>query len=974
MMSATTIPKQAPLKPRFSLTLKLFASFLAISLVPLGVVLFLNMQATRTSLDAVAYKSLFASASHTALRLNGFIKSHLDVIHTEAQLPILSEFLNLPPEQQKSTASKTRLNSTLTSLVKKKQFFLSSYALLDISGKNIFDTDYTNIGADLSHRSYFQQVLETGLPFVSDVEFNQNTGEAFLYFSSPVRDSKGSLGGVLRARYSAAILQQLIIHDTGLVGPSSFGMLVNSNHLILAYGVFSHGGAEKMVFNPIVNIPKDKVKELQLRRLFPPDSKKKNPLNIPTLEKGLLTADSLHPYFTSVLPSTGDRVFAAAITRMEQEPWLVAFFQPRDAFLAPAEERMKETLVLAIIIFALVSIAALVWADYISRPIRELTKVAERITQGDLSAVYTVQTNDEIGVLANTFNFMTRRLRRRIEIESLISSISRKFIYIDSANMELAIDQALETIGNFAGVDRCVLFLATSSDCSRLQIANDWPRHDILTVPEKLRTFFSEEHPKCMHLLKHEEHISIIDTKQSTDSSVRFWQDRGARSVYYIALMRAGMVCGFVGFETINEPRDWLPVDTYLLRMTGEIISSTLERQRAEKDKEKVEEQLRHSAKMEAVGTLAGGIAHDFNNLLQGISGYIQLLLIKKTQQDKDRVYLEKASQAATRAAELVQRLLTLSRKSDAKLKPVNINDVITNSVDLLERTIPKMVAITSHLASDLSLVQADAIQIEQVVVNLANNAVDAMTGSGSLVIETENFIVHTTYHNSHIELQPGEYSLIQISDNGKGMDDRTHRRIFEPFFTTKKVGKGTGLGLATVYNIIKDHKGHIVCYTEPGQGTTFKIYLPAANTLVATEKSKEAYKIIPSGKEFILLVDDEKDILDTTERFLTELGYTVYTASSAEEALNFYQTKKAAISLVIMDLGMPGMGGEKGLEKLIKCNSNLKIIIVSGYSAHKIAKNPEHFGAIRFVGKPYNFKQLACTIREVLEKEKQEG
>jgi len=400
------------------------------------------------------------------------------------------------------------------------------------------------------------------------------------------------------------------------------------------------------------------------------------------------------------------------------------------------------------------------------------------------------------------------------------------------------------------------------------------------------------------------------------------------------------------------------------------VISDISNLRQAEEEKSLLEDQLRHSQKMEAVGTLAGGIAHDFNNILQAMSGYIQLLLMKKDKDDPDRKYLTKIDQSTIRATELVRRLLTFSRKSETRFQPVNLNLVIANTVHFLEQTIPRMIQIEMHPASDLPGIYADPSQIEQIIINIAANAFDAMPEGGRLLFETESISFKEEYRDKYLELKSGDYVLLKISDTGQGMDEEIQKHIFEPFFTTKEIGKGTGLGLATVYGIVKSHNGRIACYSEPGLGTTFKIYLPVRynqKAEVSYPDKKNEYKI-KNGKETILAVDDEDTILDMAQEMLEEHGYTVIKAHNGEEAVEIYRSKTESVDLVIMDLGMPGMGGEKSLKELLKINSGAKIIVASGYAAHKMAANPLKYGAAEFISKPYHINIMLQKIRDVLD------
>ena len=377
--------------------------------------------------------------------------------------------------------------------------------------------------------------------------------------------------------------------------------------------------------------------------------------------------------------------------------------------------------------------------------------------------------------------------------------------------------------------------------------------------------------------------------------------------------------------------------------------------------------QLHQSQKMEAVGTLAGGVAHDFNNLLQAINGYTQLLLMEKSGNDPDCRSLKAIEKAGLRASDLVRQLLQFSRKADSERNPVDLNQEIGQTKMILERTIPKMVRIETHLDDRLWTIIADEVQIEQILLNLGKNAADAMPDGGKLIIETENVVLDENNINKHLGAKAGRYVLLTVSDIGHGIDPETVEHIFDPFFTTKEIGKGTGLGLASVYGIVKSHGGYITCYSEVGQGTTFNIYFPARQQ-PAVEKTKDIDSQSKShGTETILLVDDEQAIRGFAQQALMKFGYRILTASTGEEALEVYQSKSNEIDLVITDIGMPGMGGHKALKELLKINPAVKIIIASGYSINGQVKKSMKAGARGYVGKPYQLADLLNTVREVL-------
>ncbi|MEW6114315.1 MAG: ATP-binding protein, partial [Thermodesulfobacteriota bacterium] len=379
-----------------------------------------------------------------------------------------------------------------------------------------------------------------------------------------------------------------------------------------------------------------------------------------------------------------------------------------------------------------------------------------------------------------------------------------------------------------------------------------------------------------------------------------------------------------------------------------------------------LQEQLVRAQKMEAVGNLAGGIAHDFNNILQVVMGYTELLQTDKSEDNPDRADLERIRDAAKKGADLVKRLLTVSRKVEPEFRPTNLNQLVDNLEKLLTRTIPRTIAIQQRLQDGLRPVNADPAQIEQVLLNLTINARDAMPDGGTLTIETANVELDQEYCETHLEVSPGRYVLLTVSDSGLGIDKQTLARIFEPFFTTKKAGEGTGLGLAMVYGIVKQHGGQITCYSEPGRGTTFRIYLPTLET--ETELSAPEQTVSPQGgTETILLVDDEEHIRDLGERILARSGYTVITAANGREALDLYK-KYDEISLTILDVIMPEMDGTQCLKEILRLDPAARVLMASGYSPNGQTKETLELGAKGFVTKPYDAKQLLRLVREVLD------
>jgi two-component system cell cycle sensor histidine kinase/response regulator CckA len=380
-----------------------------------------------------------------------------------------------------------------------------------------------------------------------------------------------------------------------------------------------------------------------------------------------------------------------------------------------------------------------------------------------------------------------------------------------------------------------------------------------------------------------------------------------------------------------------------------------------------LEQQLRHSQKMEAVGTLAGGIAHDFNNLLQIVVGYGELL---STQIDKTAPCysdLEIILKAGYRGADLVKSILAFSREAEAAFQPVNLNHEVKHAHKLLLRTIPRMIDIEMHLAGNLKTVRSDPTQIEQILLNLAVNSRDAMPDGGKLIIETENVFLDEDYCLRQLEVTPGNYVRITVSDTGCGMEREVVERIFEPFYTTKKAGEGTGLGLSMVFGIVKSHGGHINCYSEPGVGTTFKIDIPVLDDEIESDVS-ETKEMPALGTETILVVDDEENIRELARRCLTPTGYQIMTAGNGLHALEVYREKQSDISLVILDLIMPEMGGIECLGELLKIDPNVKVLVTSGFSSDGPTREIIKTRAKGFIDKPFRTKEMLKTIRRVLD------
>jgi two-component system cell cycle sensor histidine kinase/response regulator CckA len=385
-------------------------------------------------------------------------------------------------------------------------------------------------------------------------------------------------------------------------------------------------------------------------------------------------------------------------------------------------------------------------------------------------------------------------------------------------------------------------------------------------------------------------------------------------------------------------------------------------------ERKQLEEQLRQSQKMEAVGRLAGGVAHDFNNLLTIISGYSDLLLDTPPLQERSRAHVEEIKKAGNRAATLTRQLLAFSRSQVLAPQVLDLNAVVTNVDKMLRRLIGEDVDLVTILGEKLGSVRADPGQIEQVIMNLAVNARDAMPQGGKLTIETSNVALDAAYARTHMTVMPGEYIMLAVSDTGIGMDAQTQAHIFEPFFTTKEKGKGTGLGLATVYGIIKQSGGYIWVYSEPGLGATFKVYLPRVERPSGEVGQGTAAESPAKGHETILLVEDEPALRAMVRNVLESKGYKVLEARHGEDALMVSELHRGPIDLLLTDVVMPGMSGRELAEHLVSADKNTKVLYMSGYTDDAIVHHGVLGSDMAFLQKPFSPDSVVRKVREVLD------
>lgn len=485
---------------------------------------------------------------------------------------------------------------------------------------------------------------------------------------------------------------------------------------------------------------------------------------------------------------------------------------------------------------------------------------------------------------------------------------------------------------------------------------------------------FKTVNPSMARTLGYDSPEELISTVTDVDSQL--FVDPEVAAQVSNTLAAEGVIQG-VEVEAYRKDGEkiWLSLNIRLVRdENGKVlfregsIEDVSGRKRGESERKQLEDQLRQSQKMEAIGQLAGGVAHDFNNLLTAINGYSSLALQRANPDDRMKSYLEEIRKAGDRAANLTRQLLAFGRKQMLKPVALNLNDVVADMNKMLRRLIGEDIQLTAKLNPELRKIKADAGQIEQVLVNLVVNSRDAMPQGGHLTIETSNFDVDHEYVSKHLGVPPGGYVMLAVSDTGCGMNPETKARIFEPFFTTKEKGKGTGLGLSTVYGIVKQSGGNIWVYSEPTHGSTFKVYLPQLVGEEAPAEECAAEMTAPRGSETILLVEDEEVVRGLARQILEQAGYNVLDASGGEEAIRLSRERREPIHLLLTDVVMPETSGKEIAQRLTSMRPATRVLYMSGYTDDAIVHHGVLDSNVQFIQKPFTPVGLARKVREVLD------
>ena len=598
------------------------------------------------------------------------------------------------------------------------------------------------------------------------------------------------------------------------------------------------------------------------------------------------------------------------------------------------------------------------------RPVGRLSAAMKKVQQGELGEQVELSPDDEIGEMAEAFNTMSAENARMYkELENVSQTLDLK---VKERTKEL-ITADREVVKEMGEHKKALI--ALEKEKSYLDNLFD-------NAPEAI--FVGDNNAIVQRVNSEFIRLFGYTKDEAVGQNIDDLIAPGELREEAESITEHVLECNKVNFESTRKRKDGKRIHVSVLISpiiidnkqvaSYAIYRDITARKKAEEEKKELEEQLQQSQKMEAIGLLAGGVAHDFNNMLAVITGFSEMIKRKFAEDDPTlNEYTDRILNAAMSSADLVAKLLAFARKGRFKVVEADVNFIIQTVVGLLEHTSDKRINLIQKLKADDAVVMGDITQLQNAILNIAINAIDAMPNGGKLTFAADIVNLDKKYRKHHSSMiSPGTYVQITITDTGIGMSEETIKRIFEPFFTTKEPGKGTGLGLASVFGTIENHKGIIGVKSEVGKGTTFKIHLPLKDT--ASEDSNAVSDKILRGSGKILIVDDEEEVRHMFEHMLSDLGYTTVTCANGEEAVEYYKKQYKELDLVILDVMMPELNGYDCYVKLKKTNPDIKAIITSGYSDDEGVNEIIEKGALGFIQKPFNINQLSRAVHEAID------
>ncbi len=889
----------------------------------------------------------------TAKRVGTEVQSFLSGV--AAQLEMIAEVRGL------QGLSKKEQQGILEELLRYKNVY-EEIALLDSQGREQIRLHRVQplSGEDLLDRSQAEEFLQpasTGQPYFGPIFFSDDTGEPHMNMAVPLKDPQtGKISGVLVGYVRLRHMWDLVAFVKVRTGESVY--IIDSRNKIVAhrnpsvvlrgteYHVSDHSVAHQNGVTTTLGIS----------------------------NKPVILAD----YHVSLAMLTLHVI-------AERE---------RSAAYALAYHLVRIILLGSMVALLLGIALTVVIVGNIVRPIQRLAGVARKIEEGDLEQHADEEGGDEISELGRAFNRMTAYLRK--SFESLTSEVSERKVAQRALQWELNINKSLATLSSallntteISEIATLVLAKARELTGSQHGYVSTLDEHTKENVCHTLTEMMRGD--QCA-VTGTDRKIAFPPTDDNTYAAL-WGHALNSKEPFYTNDPRSfpastGVPHGHVKVERFlstpvlledelvgqialaNSARDYVAKDLEVIQRLSELYAIAISRYRSRLEREKLMTDLRQAQKMEAIGTLAGGVAHDFNNLLTPIVGYSELALATMDKDNDLHRTFEEIHRASNRAKELVQQILTFSRQREHEMVALNLQPVIKESLKLLRSSLPSTITINENISKQCGSVFSDLTQIHQVVMNLCTNSYHAMEEKGgTLTVSLDEVAITPDGEIGASDWRPGQYVCLAVEDTGQGMDQDVVDRVFEPYFTTKAQGKGTGMGLALVHGIIKSHKGYVTVESLPGQGTTFKVYLPVTkiedavfveDDVVAPERAQ--------GSETILLVDDEEQIVVMMQEMLEYLGYRVIAATDSHVAWEIFQERFKDIDVVVTDQTMPGLTGDTLARMILGLRPDVPILICTGYSETMNEKRAKAIGIKGYLMKPVVVKEMAQSIRQVLD------
>ncbi len=754
---------------------------------------------------------------------------------------------------------------------------------------------YSLFIGNIEDRPYFRSIMAGGPTQITPPLISRTTGIPTIFMVSPIVDDQERPQGLVGAGISLKYIQQIA---QGLrAGKTGYGFIIAKDGTFI-----SHPNSRFVMHKKITEF--DDISEKKLGELML--SGRSGMYRFTRNGKGMVA-------FYQPIPITG---------------WSVATVLPASELFAPANRMIRLLTIITVIFVVLIGTAILIAMQRLIRPLQILALRTQEIAQGNLDgATLSIMSNDEIGVLSQSFNTMIDNLKKTL------SGLKKS-----EDNYRGIFQNSIEGI-----VQTTVQGQVVNANPAMAKMLG-------FMSPEKMIAFY--------HDIGQQLFVNPDDRKR-----------------LLAQLFETGAVHDLeVQYRRHDAEFIWVSISAFLVRDTDGtplridgLVSNIDDKKKAAQEREKLFEQLMQAQKLEAVGQLAGGIAHDFNNMLAVILGRSQLALLQMQPEDTYYKPFVEIQSAAEHSANLTRQLLGFARKQTVAPKVIDINQTIHGILKLLRRLIPEDIDLVFLPAEEIWMVLFDPDQIGQILTNLCVNARDAMQGVGRIVIETQKSEFDSAYCANYRDYLPGEYTCLSVCDTGSGMDKATQEHIFEPFFTTKEKSKGTGLGLSTVYGIVKQNNSFINIYSEPGQGSTFKIYIPRYIGKIESSSVLQSFGSIPRSMGMVLLVEDEQKLLDLSTEILEELGCRVLAANSTTEAIKYAEDDSLPIDLLITDVVMPEMNGRELSSSIMKIRPSIRCLFMSGYTANIIAHKGVLDMGVNFIQKPFSLQAMAAKIREVM-------